>query len=105
MNDKALQENIKRHRKAKGMTLQELADAAGASKSHIFAIETGEIKSPSASLVYQIAVALDQTIESLLGVQCASKTEIRVLMRKYEKLTASDRKRLLAIAEILGCQS
>jgi len=67
-------------RKQHGMTLQQVADAAGFSRSLISKIETGSVSPPVATLT-RLAAALGVTVSHLLGetddrttVHCAAAT-------------------------------
>lgn len=47
--------NIKSMRKNLSLTLQDVADAVGSTKPHIWAIENGKSKNPTISLAYKIS--------------------------------------------------
>lgn len=54
-------------RKEIGLSLQEVADAAGTSKSHIWALEQGDAKNPTISMLLSVSAALQTSINRLLG--------------------------------------
>jgi len=59
---------IRQHREAEGLTLSELADKSGVSKSYLWNLENkaGHQK-PSADTLYALARALGTTMSQLLG--------------------------------------
>lgn len=59
---------IQRLRKARGMSQDDLARAAGASRNIIGRYERGESQ-PSAELAARLAAALDVTVGELLGLE------------------------------------
>ena len=59
--------NIREMRTAKNWTQKDLASQAGCSRATIAAIELGYEKDPSASMLTNIARALETTSESLLS--------------------------------------
>lgn len=58
--------NIKRFREAKGMTQQELADAAGCSRQFINMLENSEEINVSTKKLVDIANALGKTVDELI---------------------------------------
>ena len=51
----------------KGVSLQEAADAVGVSKAHIWELEKGRSKNPSAELIKRLADYFGQDVEFLVG--------------------------------------
>ena len=67
---------LRTYRMRKGQSLQKLADAVGASKAHIYELETGRSKNPSLALLTALNLA----------------SEVRALKRGYrERLDAMER--------------
>lgn len=64
--------NVRAARKAKGMSLTELARRAKVSKAYISQMENYPEKQPSAEIVYRLARALDVHITQLMGVDNAT---------------------------------
>ncbi|MDA9982979.1 helix-turn-helix domain-containing protein [Gammaproteobacteria bacterium] len=68
-----LAQRIQAARKAKGMTQDELAQAAGTGQAHLSRIENGD-KNPSAGMLTALAKALDTTVSQLVGDRPAGDT-------------------------------
>lgn len=60
-------ERVAARREAKSLSLNQVADAAGVSKSALHDLETKPNVRPSAVLLYNVAEALDTTVAFLLG--------------------------------------
>src|ERR1700722_14004488 len=58
--------NVRRHRRAAGMSLADLATAAGLGKSTLHALELGD-GNPTLSTLWALATALDLPLGDLLG--------------------------------------
>lgn len=61
-----LSENIKKYRKEKGMTQEELANKCGLSKNGLWNYENNK-REPNIDTLNKIAVALDVSVSDLLG--------------------------------------
>jgi transcriptional regulator with XRE-family HTH domain len=77
---KKLGANIRFRRQGKGWSLAELAEKAGVSKAYISDLENGSAGKPNIQYVFNIAVALDTTINELL--QDTTIKEHRVRKRR-----------------------
>jgi len=66
----SLAHRIQRERKRAGLTLDQLADQAGISKTYLWELEHDKpsLKKPSADVLLRIANALSVTISDLLGL-------------------------------------
>jgi transcriptional regulator with XRE-family HTH domain len=66
----SLAKKIREERKKAGLTLDELAEKAGLSKTYLWELEQDEdgVKRPSADVVLKIANALSLTIADLMGL-------------------------------------
>ena len=60
----------------KGASLQEVADAVGVSKAHIWELEKGRSKNPSADLIKRLADYFGQDLEFLVGSEKSKISEI-----------------------------
>ncbi len=58
---------LRTYRMRKGHSLQKLADAVGASKAHIYELETGKSKNPSLALLTALSRELGVPIKDLVG--------------------------------------
>jgi len=99
-----LSKKIKRVRKDKGITLQQLAKEVGSSKSYMWQLENSSDINPSAQLISKIAEALGTTVDYLLGPNQEDMTvddEISVFFRDFKKLNANTQKGLMAQVEAL----
>lgn len=65
MNETILGTNIRRIRKMRGITVQELSKKTGWSRMQISRYEQGVVKSASHSFLTAVANALDVTVEDL----------------------------------------
>ncbi|KLK90165.1 XRE family transcriptional regulator [Microvirga sp. KLBC 81] len=84
---------LKELRVRKNKSLQELADAVGASKAHIWEIERGGSKNPSMDLLTKLAEYFDVSVSYLVGEQPPSEEqeELIVLYRDLKELDEGDR--------------
>ncbi|MFC4765855.1 helix-turn-helix domain-containing protein [Effusibacillus consociatus] len=80
--------NVKQARKGKGLTLQELSELSGVSRSMLSQIEREE-KNPTIQIACQIAEALHLTLSQLLGEQ--DRQEV-ILIKKEQRLVYKDEK-------------
>jgi transcriptional regulator with XRE-family HTH domain len=64
----ALGARIKLLRDLRGMTLQQVADASGMTKSHVWELEAGKSFNPSVNAVWGLAEALTVTPAQILGL-------------------------------------
>jgi transcriptional regulator with XRE-family HTH domain len=72
-----LASNLRRFREEKGLSLDEVAKAAGISKAYLWELErdTDGVKKPSAAVLMQIAKALSRTLAELLNLPTVQTTE------------------------------
>jgi transcriptional regulator with XRE-family HTH domain len=99
----SLGQKIKKLRVAKRMTLDQLAEIAGASKSYIWELENRETPpQPSANKIFAIAAALGVTPEFLLSDARTEPDETvldEAFYRKYKQLPSDMRRRLRQILD------
>ncbi len=77
-----MKNNLKKHRKKAGYTLQFLADMYGGVKSHCFALEKGT-SSPTLPTAYAIARVLDKTVYEIWP-DTTEITEETIIIRKIK---------------------
>jgi transcriptional regulator with XRE-family HTH domain len=82
-----LARELRRQRKTKGMSLEDLANASGVSRAMISKIERAQ-SSPSTSILSKLVDALDTTVARLLG-QESTRHDV-VLMRHDQQVVLVD---------------
>jgi len=82
----ALADRIKAFRTKKKMSLQDLADAAGVSKAHIWDLETARSKNPSIELLTTLANKLDVAVIDLVGENPEQEEEGSRVLGMYREL-------------------
>ncbi len=99
----ALGDKVQKLRKEKGLTLEQLADLAGSSKSYIWELENKNPPRPSAEKLSKIAAQLGVTIEYLLDqeqrVTEADATD-EMFYRSYRQMDPKVKKRIREMVEI-----
>ena len=86
-------ETIRLLRIAKRQSLQQVADAVGASKAHIWELETGKSRNPSSELLERIAAYFDVSVSHLLGEgpkAAGASPELIAMFRDLQKLDPDD---------------
>lgn len=80
-------------RLATGQSLQEVADAIGVSKTHVWELEKGRAENPSLEMLTKLANHFGITIRSLVGEEPESSDDERLvrMFRQAGDLTDSDR--------------
>jgi transcriptional regulator with XRE-family HTH domain len=91
---------LKELRIKKNQSLQEVADAVGASKAHIWEIERGGSKNPTIDLLNKLADHFGVSISYLVGEQPADDEQQEVVAL-YRDLKALDEKDRQAIRQIM----
>lgn len=89
---------IKKLRKQKSLTLEQLAEQIGSGKSYIWEIENKGVKRPSAEKLAQIAKALDVTTDYLIDndqTEITDEQEKEVFFRKLGQLEKGDRDKIM----------
>jgi transcriptional regulator with XRE-family HTH domain len=100
-----LGDKIRELRKAKGYTLDKLAELTESSKSYIWELENKNPPRPSAEKLSKIASVLGVTVEYLLD----TKEEVRVedatdnaFFRKYQKMDPTTKDKIRRMVELMG---
>lgn len=91
-------------RRAKGLTLEQLAHATGSSKSYMWEIENKEVARPSAEKLDRIAEALGVTADFLIDATQTQPSEDvadRAFYRKYQRADPSVKDKLKRILDVL----
>ena len=82
------------HLRAKSrLSLQDVADAVGASKAHIWDLERGKSKNPSIDLLTNLANCFQVSVADLIGENPAGeneKPEIIAMYRELQQLSDAD---------------
>jgi transcriptional regulator with XRE-family HTH domain len=92
-------ERLALKRKEKGLTLEQLAQKVGSTKSYIWQLENKPGPNPSAQLVSEIAIVLGTTVEELMTG--SGSNEDQVFFRDYQNLKSETKKTLSTIMQAL----
>lgn len=98
-----LGDRIRALRKERGLTLDQLADQTGSSKSYIWELENKNPPRPSADKLLKIADQLGTTIEFLLegeAIQSADAAADAHFFRSYKGMSPEDKAKLRQIADL-----
>ena len=99
----SLAANLKKHRLRKGVSLQEVADAVGVSKPHIWKLEREDDDkvNPSLELLEKLATYYKTSIASLISEE---ENKICVFGREYdsEQLDAKTQEYILHLMDTLS---
>lgn len=95
----SLAANLKKHRVRKGKSLQEVADAVGVSKPHIWKLEKEPKANPSLELLAKLALYYETSVSTLIG----EKEGLMVFGREFDpdKVDAETQKYVIELAEKL----
>ena len=101
----ALGEKIRRLRKEKGLTLDQLAELADSSKSYIWELENKNPPRPSAEKLAKISKQLQVTLEYLLDNKQEIAEEDAVdarFYREYRDMTHDTKKKIREMVKLWG---
>lgn len=93
----SLGKKLKELRVRNGESLQQVADAVGASKPHIWELEAGKSKNPSLDLLTKIAKHFNVKISYLLDE--AATTDTMIFGREFKDVSEDDKKLFWQMAE------
>jgi len=98
-----LKDRIRTLRKAKKMTLEQLAEASDTAKSYIWELENRDNPKVSAEKVAKIAAVLGVTTDFLIGndTENLAQAEDKAFFRHYSKLPEETRKTIRDMAKLL----
>jgi transcriptional regulator with XRE-family HTH domain len=91
-------------RMKKGLSLQQVADKVGASKAHIWDLETGKATNPSFELLKNLSRHFDVSVAELIGEDPAAENEdqqVVAMYRELKELSPADREALRAMMDHL----
>jgi transcriptional regulator with XRE-family HTH domain len=99
----SLGETLKRLRMEKRQSLQQVADAVGASKAHIWDLETGRSRNPSVDLLERLAKHFETTVSRLVGESPSGDEpeEVLAMFRDLKELSPEKRELLRKIMQSL----
>lgn len=92
-------------RQKSGESLQQVADAVGVSKAHVWELEKGRSKNPSFELVRKLAGHFGVTIDVITGDAAepgAENLQIERIHRGLDKLSDRDRKIVEDLIQSMG---
>jgi transcriptional regulator with XRE-family HTH domain len=96
-------DRIKELRLRKRETLQEVADAIGASKAHVWELENNTSKNPSIELLRSLAAHFDTTVSYLIEESEGETSRAEQFYRKNrEKIEGLDDQRLNVYESLLN---
>ena len=89
----SLAAKIRELRMKKGQSLQDVADAIGVSKTHIWELEKGRSDNPSVEILTRLANHFKVTVASLVGedISASGDEELMRMFRQAGELSDSDR--------------
>ncbi|RWD79105.1 helix-turn-helix transcriptional regulator [Mesorhizobium sp.] len=100
-----LGDKIRDLRKAKGYTLDKLAELTDSSKSYIWELENKNPPRPSAEKVARIAAALEVTSDYLVDTSATVTVEDaadQAFYRKYRDMDPITKKKIRRMVDLLG---
>jgi len=95
-------EKLNRLRVAKGLSLQDVANAAGISKAHVWNLEKGQSDNPSIELVMKLADLFRVRVADLVGENpdaADEAPEIVAMFRDLKSLNDRDREVVRGLME------
>lgn len=92
---------MKELRIKKGMSLQDVADKVGASKAHIWDLETARSKNPSIELVINLAKTFGVSVAELIGESPTADNESSMALGMYRELKELSEKDLKLIQQMI----
>lgn len=98
-----LSEKLRKLRKDKDWSLDDLATKANVSKSYLWELENRPERKPSAEKLTDIAVQLGVTVEFLLDDNATDQDDAQLqeaFFRKFNRLEESDRDRIIQMVDV-----
>lgn len=87
----------------KRKSLQEVADAVGVSKTHIWQMEKGKSENPSTELLKKLAEYFNVSVEFMAGTDktvCLADAEAEQFLRDFKSLCDTERAILMQTLEV-----
>jgi len=97
----ALGERIKTFRVRNNLSLQDLAERVGASKAHIWELETGRSRNPTIELVTKLAQCFGVGIADLVGENPEAEGERPELVAMFRDLKGLSEKDLETVQSMM----
>lgn len=97
-----LGDRIKELRIRKNKSLQEVADAIGASKAHIWELESNRSKNPSLDLLKKLARYFDTTVAFLIDEQATQSQAEIFFRRNSDKLGTLEEEQFKVLEDLLN---
>lgn len=98
-----LSEKLRKLRKDKDWSLDDLATKANVSKSYLWELENRPERKPSAEKLTDIAVQLGVTVEFLLDDNATDQDDAQLqeaFFRKFNRLEEGDRDRIIQMVDV-----
>lgn len=95
-------DRIKQRREELGLSLEEVGEKLGVHRSTVLRYESGGIKRIPPATIEKLARILKTTPEFLTGWEGEFDPEIKVLARKIQKLSQSNRELLRGIVDTMS---
>jgi transcriptional regulator with XRE-family HTH domain len=92
---------LTRLRQEKKESLQDVADAIGSSKTHVWELEKGRATNPSMDLLKKLADHFDVTVEVLVGNADIDQGKATAFFRDFTSLAKEDQEIVRATIERL----
>ncbi|MCG2626316.1 helix-turn-helix domain-containing protein [Bradyrhizobium sp. WYCCWR 13023] len=100
----SLASKIKELRVKKKKSLQDVADEVGASKAHIWDLETGKSSNPSIELLTKLAKCFGVSVAEMIGENPAAKDvdpQVVAMYRELKELSPADRQAIQVMMDHL----
>jgi|TARA_R100000501_G_C2599738_1_gene97186 transcriptional regulator with XRE-family HTH domain len=91
---------IKELRKKQGLTLDQLAELTGSSKSYIWELENKDLPRPSAEKLSKVAEKLGVTISYLIGEQDEEDATDAAFYRNFQRLNPDKKKMMRQMIQV-----
>jgi len=97
-------QRIRSLRKERGLTLDQLAEAAGCSKSYVWELENKNPPRPSAEKLGSIATALGSTTDYLLALDTESSASAadKAFFRKYQSMDDATKDTIRQMLDVIA---